>query len=155
MPSMSTSGAHSVAVDALRVGMELGPSGWREVTQAEIDAFAAATGDRQWIHVDTDRAAGGPFGTTVAHGMLTLSLAVAELDELLQVEDAALVVNYGFDRVRFPAPVPAGSRIRVRGGIASVEAVDGGAQAVLGLTVDLEGSPKPCCAAELVLRFLR
>jgi acyl dehydratase len=136
-------------------GTELGPTGWRTVTQEEVDLFARATGDRQWIHVDPERAAAGPFGGTIVHGFLTLSLTAGLLDELAVVEDARLAVNYGLNRVRFPAPVPVGSRVRLLGRLDSVEEVEGGVQCVLGLTVELEGSPKPCCVAELVLRFLR
>jgi acyl dehydratase len=137
------------------VGRDLGPTDWHEVTQDEIDAFAKATGDRQWIHVNRERAAAGPFGRPIAHGLLTLSLAVALLDELLEVEDAALVVNYGLNRVRFPAPVPVGANVRLRGTVTSTEPVEGGVQAVLALTIELDGAAKPACAAELVLRFLR
>ena len=130
-----------------------GVSDWVEVTQERIDAFAEATGDRQWIHVDPERAAAGPFGGTVAHGYLTLSLGPALFYDLLEVEDAGLIVNYGLNRVRFPAPVPAGSRVRMRCEITRVERADWGAQATLALTFELDGSEKPASAAEAVFRF--
>ena len=135
------------------VGVELGPTSWIEVTQARIDAFATATDDFQWIHVDSARAAEGPFGTTIAHGFLTLSLCVPVLYELLPPSDATLV-NYGVNRVRFPAPVPAGSRVRGRITIASVEASGTGERATIAATVECEGIEKPVCVAELVVLAL-
>jgi acyl dehydratase len=137
------------------LGTELGPSGWIDVDQQRIDAFAAATDDSQWIHVDPERAAAGPFGTTVAHGFLTLSLCVPLLSEVLHVDGYRLSINYGLNRVRFPAPVPAGSRVRGRFRVASVEEVEGGDQAVLEATVEREGAEKPVCVAELVVRLRR
>ena len=137
------------------VGEELGPSGWVEVGQDRIDEFAGGTEDGQWIHTDPERAAAGPFGTTVAHGFLTLSLVVPLWNELVAVPDARLTVNYGLNRVRFPAPVPAGSRVRGRFRIVDVAPVDGGLQATIAATVDREGEAKPVCVAELLLRFLR
>ncbi|HJU46775.1 MAG TPA: MaoC family dehydratase [Gaiellaceae bacterium] len=137
------------------LGTELGPSAWIDVGQQRIDAFAAATDDPQWIHVDPERAAAGPFGTTVAHGFLTLSLCVPLLSEVLHVDGYRLSINYGLNRVRFPAPVPAGSRVRGRFRVASVEEVEGGDQAVLEATVEREGGEKPVCVAELVVRLLR
>lgn len=136
------------------VGVELGPTAWQEVTQKRVDAFAEATGDRQWIHTDPLRAAAGPFGTTIAHGYLTLSLCASLLFEVLRVDDVALTVNYGVNRVRFPLPVPVGSRVRGRFTVVSVEDVAGGEQAVIQATVEREGAEKPVCAAELVLRFV-
>ena len=138
----------------LRPGLELGPSAWREVSQERIDAFAAATDDPQWIHVDPVRAADGPFGTTVAHGYLTLALLVPFASELLPVEDAALTVNYGLNRVRFPAAVPSGSRIRARVRVEAVDDVAGGTQVTLGATVERDGAEKPVCVAELVFRYV-
>jgi acyl dehydratase len=132
------------------LGVELGPSSWIEVSQDRIDAFAAATDDRQWIHVDRERARTGPFGTTIAHGYLTLSLCVPMLYELLP-RTGAMVVNYGVNRVRFPAPVPAGGRIRGRFTIASVEDSTGGRRATIEAVVECEGVEKPVCAAELVV----
>jgi acyl dehydratase len=143
-----------VRIADVRPGLELGPSAWREVSQERIDAFAAATDDPQWIHVDPERAASGPFGTTIAHGYLTLALLVPFASELLPVEGAELTVNYGLNRVRFPAPVPSGSRIRARCRVEAVEAVAGGTQVTLAATVEREGGEKPVCAAELVFRYL-
>src|SRR5436190_18620757 len=137
------------------VGRELGPTAWREIDQARVDAFAAATDDPQWIHVDPERAAAGPFGTTIAHGFLTLSLLVSMLAEVLAVDGYALTVNYGLNRVRFPAPVPVGRRIRARFRVDSVEEVTGGDQAFVSATVESDGGEKPVCVAELVLRFVR
>jgi acyl dehydratase len=138
----------------LQPGLELGPSSWFEVTQDRVDSFAGTTDDSQWIHCDPVRAAEGPFGTTIAHGFLTLSLLVPFLEEVLEVEDAALTVNYGLNRVRFPAPVPVGSRIRGRFRVAEARAIDGGAQVVFASSVEREGSEKPVCVAEFVVRFV-
>jgi acyl dehydratase len=138
------------------IGKELGPTGWLEVTQARIDTFADATGDHQWIHVDQARAAEGPFGTTIAHGYLTLSLCAPLLAELLaDLTSSSLSINYGTNKVRFPAPVPSGSRIRARATVASVDEVPGGDQAVVVTTVEREGGDKPVCVAEMVVRRLR
>ena len=135
-------------------GADLGTSDWFEISQARIDAFADTTEDHQWIHVDHARAAAGPLGGTVAHGMLTISLAVGRLlDELLVVEDAEVVLNYGLDRIRFPAPVPAGSRVRLRASVTGVEERASGLQVTVALTVELEGSQKPCCVAEEILLY--
>ena len=139
----------------LQPGLELGPSTWRTIDQQRIDGFAEWTDDRQWIHTDPARAAEGPFGTTIAHGFMTLSLLVPILDELLVVEDASLTVNYGLNKVRFPAPVPVGSRIRGRFRVDAATEVDGGVQVVFGSTVEREGFERPVCAAEFVVRFLR
>jgi acyl dehydratase len=132
------------------IGVELGPSSWLDVTQDRIDAFAAATDDLQWIHTDPARAAEGPFGTTIAHGFLTLSLCVPMLYEVLPPGDA-MVVNYGVDRVRFPAAVPSGSRIRARFHVTSVEETASGERAVIAAQVECEGVEKPVCAAQLVV----
>jgi acyl dehydratase len=131
------------------VGVELGPSAWLEVTQERIDAFAAATEDHQWIHVDRERAAEGPFGTTIAHGFLTLSLCVPMLYELLPPAGIT-VVNYGVNRVRFPAAVPSGGRIRGRFRVVSVEEGSSGERANIEAIVECEGVGKPVCVAELV-----
>ena len=139
----------------LRPGLELGPSGWREVDQERIDAFAAATDDPQWIHTDPVRAAEGPFGTTIAHGYLTLALLVPITYELLPIEDTALSLNYGLNRVRFPAPVPSGSRIRGRLRVEAVDELAGGVQVTTAATVERDGGEKPVCVAELVFRFVR
>lgn len=131
-------------------------SGWRELDQARIDLFAQATDDPQWIHVDAARAAAGPFGTTIAHGFLTLSLVVPLFDEALPPLDGyALTVNYGLNRVRFTAPVPVGSRIRGRFRVEAVDEIPGGEQLTVAVTVELEGSEKPACVAEALFRFYR
>jgi acyl dehydratase len=145
-------GTGRVIVSDLRPGLEVGPSSWIEVTQARIDAFAEATEDRQWIHTDAVRAAAGPFGTTIGHGYLNLSLLPVATYEVLPVE--ATAVNYGLNRVRFPAPVPSGSRIRASFRVDSVEPVEGGVQATIAATVECEGVAKPVCVAELVFRYL-
>ena len=134
------------------VGQELGVSDWHEVTQDEVDAFADATGDHQWIHVDAERAAKGPFGTTIAHGFLTLSLLPRLAESAIKVDDVRMGVNYGLNRVRFPAPVPSGSRIRARMKLLGYEAIDGGAQLVMEVTMEREGSDKPVCVAESLSR---
>jgi len=136
------------------VGRDLGTSDWLEITQARIDLFAEATGDHQWIHVDPVRAAAGPFGSTIAHGYLTLSLSNAFLPEIVEVQGIAMGVNYGVGKVRFPAPVPVGSRIRAQATLAAVDDVAGGVQATIVITVELEGSAKPACVIESISRFL-
>jgi acyl dehydratase len=137
----------------IAAGQELGPSGWLAIEQPRIDAFANATEDRQSIHVDPGLAAAGPFGSTVAHGFLTLSLLVHLWNEVAPAHDG-VTINYGLNRVRFPAPVPAGSRIRGRFRIESLEEVTGGTQAAIAATVERDGGDRPVCVAELVFRFL-
>jgi acyl dehydratase len=132
------------------VGTELGPTSWLDVTQERIDAFAAATDDPQWIHVDPERASEGPFETTIAHGFLTLSLCVPMLYEVLP-PGGAFAVNYGTNRVRFPAPVPSGSRIRSRFRVVSTEETALGERAVIEATVECDAAEKPVCVAELVV----
>ena len=134
------------------VGEELGVSEWISVEQRRIDQFAEATGDHQWIHVDPVRAAAGPFKTTVAHGFLTLSLLPEMSASAFEVRDTRMGVNYGLNRVRFPAPVPSGSRLRGRFKLLSYEPIEGGAQLVVEVTMEREGSPKPVCVAESVAR---
>jgi acyl dehydratase len=138
------------------VGQTIGPSGWREVTQADIDTFAELSGDDQWIHVDVERAkTESPFGTTVAHGNLTLSMIDGFRPELLESTGFKLGVNYGWNKIRFPAPVPAGSRIRASVEAVSVDDVGGGwHQITQKWTVEVEGSEKPACVAESVGRVL-
>ena len=131
-------------------GSDLGPTTWRVVTQERIDAFAAATDDPQWIHTDPERASAGPFGATIAHGFLTLALCIPMLLEVLPNTDGMLV-NYGTDKVRFPAAVPAGSRIRGRFQVLRVEDTAMGARATIRASVECEGVEKPVCVAELVL----
>ena len=135
-----------------RVGQELAVGDWVTVDQATIDKFADATGDHQWIHIDRERAAKGPFGTTIAHGFLTLSLLPRLAESALKVDDVRMGVNYGLNRVRFPAPVPSGSRIRARMKLLSYDPIDGGAQLVMEVTMEREGGDKPVCVAETVSR---
>lgn len=135
-----------------RVGDEIGLSDWVTVDQARIDLFADATGDHHWIHTDPQRAAAGPFGTTVAHGFLTLSLIAELAATAFAVGDERIVVNYGLNRVRFPAPVPAGSRLRGRFRLLAFEPIDGGAQVTTEVTVERDGHNKPVCVAESVTR---
>lgn len=136
------------------VGTHLGFSDWMEITQARIDAFAEATGDRQWIHVDPERAKAGPFGTTIAHGYLTLSITNLFLPKLLRVPTATMGVNYGANKVRFPAPVPAGSRVRMGAEIIDVQDVPGGTQVITRNTVEIDGGAKPACVVEAISRFV-
>jgi acyl dehydratase len=135
-----------------RVGGVLGVSEWIAIDQAKIDAFAAATGDRQWIHVDPKRAAAGPFGTTVAHGFLTLSLIPLLSSTAFDIVDVGTAINYGLNRVRFPAPVPVGSRVRGRFELLACEAFTGGMQLTIKVTVEREDSERPVCVAEAVSR---
>lgn len=136
------------------VGREFGPTAWREVTQERVNRFAEATDDPQWIHTDPVRAAEGPFGTTIAHGFLTLSLLVPLAAEAWRPDGYRMGVNYGVNKVRFPAPVPVGSRIRARFRIASVEETPAGDRAVVEATVEREGGDRPVCVAELVLLYV-
>ena len=133
-------------------GETLGTSGWHEVTQKNIDAFADATGDHQWIHVDPERARDTPFGGTIAHGYYTLSLAPSLSEEIFQVEGVAFGVNYGLNKVRFPAPLPVGGKVRMTAKVAGVEDIQGGAQLTLELTFEHEGTEKPVCVAESLAR---
>ena len=133
-------------------GDDLGASDWHEVTQQDIDTFAAVTGDHQWIHTDPERAKDTPFGGTIAHGYYTLSLAPRFSEQLLALEGFAFGINYGLNRVRFPAPLPVGSRVRMRARIAGVEDISGGAQLTLELSFECEGVDKPVCAAESLAR---
>jgi acyl dehydratase len=135
------------------VGTALAPTGWVSIDQGRVDLFADATGDHQWIHVDPARAAAGPFGAPIAHGFLTLSLANLFLPELLVVEAFSMGVNVGLDKVRFPAPVPVGSRLRGRGEIVSAAEASGGVQVVVRITVEVDGGDKPACVADTVSRF--
>jgi acyl dehydratase len=136
------------------IGDELGPGSWLRVDQRRIDTFADATDDHQWIHVDTDRAREGPFGATVAHGYLTLALVAPLLEGLVQVEGVAMGINYGLNRVRFPAPVTAGSRVRARATLASVQSTGLDAvQATFEVTIEVEGGVKPACVATVLCRY--
>jgi acyl dehydratase len=138
--------------NVLETGQELGPSRWLEVTQERINAFADATEDHQSIHVDPELAAQGPFGTTVAHGYLTLSLVIPLWNDVYQHD--GIGINYGLNRLRFPAPVPSGSRVRARFRVEALDEVPGGVQATIAATVECEGQEKPVCVADLVLRLL-
>jgi len=134
------------------VGQEIGTSDWITVDQQRIDRFAEATGDHQWIHVDPVRAAAGPYGATVAHGFLTLSLLPEMSASAFDVEQIRMGVNYGLNRVRFPAPVPVDSRLRGRFKLLAYEAIDGGAQLTVEVTMERDGTTKPVCVAESVTR---
>ncbi|MGY2002788.1 MaoC family dehydratase [Blastococcus sp. SYSU DS1024] len=135
-------------------GTELGSSDWYEVTQEHVNLFADATGDHQWIHVDVERAkAESPFGGPIAHGYLTLSLLAPLSSQVLAVTDTVMGVNYGLNKVRFPSPVPVGSRVRLTATLKSVEEVTGGLQVTLGAVIEREGGDKPVCIAEPVFRY--
>jgi len=134
-------------------GMALGTSDWLEITQERVNLFADATGDHQWIHVDPEKARSGPYGACIAHGYLTLSLVNMFLPQLLQVNGVAMGVNYGVDKVRFPAPVPVGSRIRGRGEILSVEEIKGAVQSIVRVTVEIDGSERPACVVDTISRY--
>ena len=138
------------------VGQELGTSDWFEVTQDRVDTFADATGDHQWIHVDVERAkAESPFGGPIAHGYLTLSLLAPLSSQVLVVTDTVMGVNYGLNKVRFPAPVPVGAKVRLTASLKSVEEVTGGLQLTLAAVIEREGGDKPVCIAETVYRYYR
>ena len=136
----------------LKAGDTFGPSSWVEVPQSRIDAFAEATGDRQWIHVDPERAKDGPFGSTIGHGYLTLSLLPAASSEVIP-RQGGMAINYGLNRVRFPAPVPVDSRLRASFKVASVDQLEGVTQVTMTATVEREGGDKPVCVAEVVFRY--
>ena len=145
----------SVADLTAAAGETIGQSDWVTITQENVNMFADATGDHQWIHLDVERARTGPFGGTVAHGFLTLSLAPLLVQEVVEVPDASIVINYGLNKVRLPAPVPVGSRVRAQSSLVSVDDLGNGAvQATLSTTVEIDGSPKPACVAESVVRFV-
>ncbi|MBW2244722.1 MAG: MaoC family dehydratase [Deltaproteobacteria bacterium] len=137
------------------VGKSLGASEWMTIDQERIDQFAEATGDHQWIHVDPERAKAGPFGATIAHGYLTLSLVNALLPQIIVVKNISMGVNYGTEKVRFPAPVPVGSRLRAVGELVKAEEVKGSAvQATVKVTMEIEGSERPGCVVETISRFV-
>jgi acyl dehydratase len=137
------------------IGQHLGYSEYFRVTQEQVDLFADATGDHQWIHVDPERAKSGPFGRTIAHGYLTLSLLPVLLGQIVRVNGVSMGINYGTNKVRFPSPVPVGSEVRAGASVASVEDVTGGIQVVLDVTVEIRDAPKPSCAAQIVTRYYR
>ncbi len=136
------------------IGTEIGVSDWMEITQERVDAFADATDDHQWIHVDREKATAGPFGGTIAHGFLTLSLTVTLTAQVeLEVGSPRMAINYGLEKVRFPAPVPVGSRIRARVGLVAINDVEGGIQVNRQVTIEVEGAEKPAMVAETVSRY--
>lgn len=136
-----------------RAGQHLGYSEWLEVTQDRVNLFADATDDHQWIHVDVERAKSGPFGGTIAHGFLTLSLLIALWTDLLELRGIEMAVNYGLNKVRFPAPVPVGSSIRLGATLTSVTDVKGGVEAVIDAVIERDGSERPVCVAQVVHRY--
>ena len=137
-----------------QVGKKLGETDWLQIDQARINQFADATGDHQWIHVDVEKAKGGPFGAPIAHGYLTASLANYFLPQLMEVQGTSMGVNYGCDKIRFPAPVKVGSRIRGVGQLTTVERTkDGGIQAKVTITIEIEGGDRPACVIETISRF--
>ena len=135
------------------VGTVLGASDWLEIDQQRINLFADATGDHQWIHVDPERAKDGPFGKCIAHGYLTLSLVNLFLPQIVEVQGIAMGVNVGCDRIRFPAPVPVGSRVRGVGELLSIEEIKGGVQSIVRVTVEIEGNDSPACVADTISRY--
>ena len=142
-------------IDGLKAkkGEHLGYSDWLEITQERVNEFAEATGDHQWIHVDPERAKAGPFGGPIAHGYLTISLAPMLLPQVMRVEGIQMGVNYGINKLRFPSPVPVGSKLRVGASLADVEDIQGGAQVTVDLTFEVEGKDKPSCVAQAVYRY--
>lgn len=142
-------------VDGLRglLGQHIGYSDWHEITQEQVNLFAEATGDHQWIHVDPERAREGPFGGTIAHGYLTLALGPFFLPTMWHVGGFSMGVNYGCEKVRFPAPVPVGSNVRCGATVDAVEEIAGGASVTLTLIIECEGKPKPSCVAQVVYRY--
>ncbi|MBB1159913.1 MULTISPECIES: MaoC family dehydratase [Amycolatopsis] len=143
-----------VAELAEAVGGPLGTSEWHTVSQEQVQLFADATGDHQWIHLDQEKAAAGPFGATIAHGFLTLSLIPAFLPEIYRVDGLKMGINYGLNKVRFPQPVKVGSRVRGTAELVELTDVPGGKQAVVRWTVEIEGEDKPACVAEMVSRLI-
>ncbi len=136
-----------------RAGHYLGRSAWHHIGQDDVDTFARLTGALQWIHLDPERAKAGPFGATIVYGYLTLALATVILDEVLTVNGAGLILNYGANRVRFPSPVPVGSRVRGAVDLASVDEINGGVQTCFRITFEVEGAEKPGCVAEILFRY--
>ena len=134
-------------------GMKIGPSDWMEVSQERIDTFADATGDHQWIHVDTKKAKDGPFGTTIAHGYLTLSLAAKLMPEILEIKEMKMGINYGTDKVRFIKQVVSGSKVRGHGEFLEIKEVPGGYQSKLRVTIEIYGQKKPACVVDTISRY--
>jgi acyl dehydratase len=143
-------------IDELKalVGEELGTSDWLEITQERVNTFADATGDHQWIHVDPERAKDGPFKGTIAHGYLTMSLGPVLLPQVVTVTGFSMALNYGLNKLRFPSPVPVGSKLRLSAKLVAVDDVTGGVQTTYELTFQVEGSDKPACVAEALYRWL-
>jgi acyl dehydratase len=145
----------SVADLTAAVGQTIGHSDWVTITQEDVNMFADATGDHQWIHVDPERAAAGPFGTTIAHGFMTLALLPRLQHQIYTVNGIKLAINYGLNKVRFPKPVPVGSKVRAQASLAGVEDLGNGAvQAIMSTVVEIEGSAKPACVAESIVRYI-
>ena len=144
---------HSYAQVAACAGQEVCVTDWITITQEQVNLFAQATGDHQWIHVDPERAKSGPFGGPIAHGYLTLSLAPSLIPEIVQVHGFSMGVNYGCEKVRFPSPVPVGSNLRAGAELVGVDDVAGGVQVSMKLTFEVEGASKPSCVAEVVYRY--
>jgi acyl dehydratase len=136
------------------VGQHLGSSDWLEITQERVNTFAEATGDHQWIHVDPEKAKDGPFGGTIAHGYLTMSLGPVLLPQIVTVTGFSMALNYGLNKLRFPSPVPVGSKLRLSAQLAAVEDVAGGVQTTYVLTFEVDGQEKPACVAEALYRWL-
>lgn len=134
-------------------GEQLGSSEWLEIDQRRIDRFAEATGDHQWIHVDVERAKSGPFGRTIAHGYLTLSLVATFLPQIVEVRGFSMGINYGSNKLRFPAPVPVGARLRGSGQLLAVEEINGAIQSTVRVTVEIEGSDRPACVVDTISRY--
>lgn len=148
-----TTAVHGIEELKALTGKDLGHTDWLEIDQGRVNTFADATDDHQWIHVDQERAAEGPFGGTIAHGYLTLALLIPLMTQLLDISGVRMSINYGLDKVRFPAPVPVGAKIRLKGQVASVDEVKGdGVQITIDFTVEIEGSDKPACVARGVYR---
>ncbi|KUI03809.1 MULTISPECIES: MaoC family dehydratase [Mycobacterium] len=136
-------------------GSQLGPTEWLEVTQDRVNLFADATEDHQWIHVDPEKAANGPFGATIAHGLLTLSLLPYFSHQLYTVGNIAMAINYGYNKVRFITPVKVGAKIRATGELTKIDQLDGAVQSTMTTTIEIEGSEKPAAVAESIVRFIR
>jgi acyl dehydratase len=153
MAAMAATTIHGIDDLRARKGSHLGYSPWHVVTQSQIDQFADATGDHQWIHVDPERAATGPFGGTIAHGYLTLSLGPFFLPQIIEVTDISMGINYGTEKVRFPSPLKVDSNVRMGAELIDVTDIDGGVSADIRLTIEIEGVDKPACVADVVYRY--
>ncbi|SFB56184.1 Acyl dehydratase [Amycolatopsis marina] len=153
MTQTTTHSVQGIAGITALAGTDLGHTDWLEITQGRVNTFADATGDHQWIHVDVERAKAGPFGRPIAHGYLTLSLIIPLFNDLLEINGIEMSVNYGLNKVRFPAPVPVGARVRLGGAVADVNEVKGnGVEMTMDFTVEIENSAKPACVAQAVYR---